>query len=200
MYHLSFGENRQFQKGFTLIELLVGMVILLSVGTIIVSILFSSLRGANKTNTITLVRQNGDYTITQMTKTIRNAKSFNGVSNDGVNYSLVCSPSPGSYTFIKITSLDGTQTAFSFSSCTSSSCPSSSLPPTIFSNANKLLDTSVCLVCTAPHEFTCSQQSASDGPTIGITFSLSANTQSTLFEQAAILPFSTTVSMRNIPR
>ena len=65
---------------------LVVILIIFSVGILIVSILFSALRGANKTNTIDLVRRNGNSAITQMSKMIRYSQSFDGVSIDNNTY------------------------------------------------------------------------------------------------------------------
>ncbi len=81
-------DNFQFsiKKGFTLIELLVVILVIFSVGVLISSVLFSALRGANKTNTIDTVRRNGNSAITQMSRMIRYSQSFNGVSTDGVSY------------------------------------------------------------------------------------------------------------------
>src|SRR3989344_3693289 len=78
--------------GFTLVELLVVILVIFSVGVLISSVLFSALRGANKTNTIDMVRRNGNSAITQMSRMIRYSQSFDGVAEalpDG---------SPGSYT------------------------------------------------------------------------------------------------------
>src|SRR3989344_4471058 len=69
--------------GFTLVELLVVILVIFSVGVLISSVLFSALRGANKTNTIDLVRRNGNSAITQMSRMIRYSQSFDGVSIDG---------------------------------------------------------------------------------------------------------------------
>src|SRR3989344_583306 len=84
-------------EGFTLIELLVVILVIFSVGILIASILVSALRGSNKTNTIDLVRRNGNSAITQMSRTIRYAQSFDGVSIDGTadSYTTSCVPQIG---------------------------------------------------------------------------------------------------------
>ena len=98
----SYFLNLKSSFGFTLIELLVVILIIFSVGILIVSILFSALRGANKTNTIDLVRRNGNSAITQMSKMIRYSQSFDGVSIDGSTYTtcdgrpIVAVPVPSS--------------------------------------------------------------------------------------------------------
>ncbi|QQG40693.1 MAG: prepilin-type N-terminal cleavage/methylation domain-containing protein [Candidatus Levyibacteriota bacterium] len=182
-------------KGFTLIELLVVMVVLIAVGAIIGAILFSSLRGANKTNAITLVRQNGNYAISQMAKTIRNAEGFYGVSNNGTDFISVCPAEPETYNYVRLTAYDKkTYTTFAFS------CASS--PPTIYTNGISFLDSAVTLACDDPSNlpaFTCMQASATDAPVIGINFALTTRS-GLLLENAAKVPFQTTVTMRNAPR
>src|SRR5471030_3143176 len=109
-------------KGYTLIELLAVIIVMVTVGGIITSILVSALRGENKTNATTQVRQNGDSAISQMYKSIAYAKSFDGISTDNVNFDINCvpgnppaptpTPTPTAYKYIKITSFDGGQTTF----------------------------------------------------------------------------------------
>src|SRR3989344_4544421 len=97
-------------KGFTLIEILVVMAVLIFIGLIIGSIVMSVLRGTNKTNTLTQVRQNGSYAISQISKTLRNAKSFEGVKiNEGNNYTTICNSSD-EYKYMKIKSFDEEET------------------------------------------------------------------------------------------
>ena len=176
----------KIQKGFTLIELLVVMVIILAVGTIIGVILFSALRGTNKTNTITVVRQNGNYAISQMVKTIRNAKSFDSTNcAQGTQYQSVrvTSPTEGQIVF---------------------SCDASTISSTSNGTTSSLLDTitSVSLDANSCY-FTCTQNSSTDTQTIGIHFSLSqyqASGSIVLPEKKAQIPFETSVSLRNLPR
>ncbi len=182
------------KKGFTLIELLVVMGVLFVVGLIVGAILFSSLRGANKTNAITVVRQNGNYTISQMVKTIRNAKRFDGVKGfSDIDYTLDCSGEDSltkKYQYIKITSPDEGLTVFACNS------------PTISSNSASLVDTSAVAVVENTCSFTCTQRSISDSPTIGISFSLKYNQPgSGIFaEKTANVLFQTSVTLRNEPR
>ncbi len=84
-------KNLNFRKGFTLVELLVVILVIFIVGGIIMSILYSAFRGATKTNTIDIVRRNGDYAVSQMSRMIRYSQSFGGVSTDGTNYVTNCS-------------------------------------------------------------------------------------------------------------
>src|SRR5947199_8257841 len=96
--------NFQFSKsrGFTLIELLVVMSIFIVVGGLLVSVLFVTLRGSNKAETVSVVKQNGTFALSQMVKQIRYARSLDAP--------LSCVPTSNAPT-ISITSLsDGGQT------------------------------------------------------------------------------------------
>ena len=182
-------------EGFTLIELLAVIFILIAVGTIIGAILVSSLRGTNKTNTITVVRQNGNFAIMQMVKMLRSAKRL----DFPVSCLLPLSPTPiPTYSSVTFTSFDDGQTTFS---CNDSL---DTPPNTIASNSSSFLDTtSVSLVSCA---FTCSQASPSDLSIIGINFSLSAyaptgvNLLPEKTASATAIPFQTSVTMRNLNR
>lgn len=100
-------ENKRCANGFTLIELLVVIVVLSFVGAIVVAILVSTLRGSQKTNVITEVRQNGNYAISIMARMIRNSQKINSCSGGRID----------------ITNPDGGRTIFS---CGSSNIASNS--------------------------------------------------------------------------
>ncbi len=183
-------------KGFTLLELLVVMVVLISTGIVIGGILFSSLRGVTKTNTLTAVRENGDFAISQIVKMIRNAKEFKGVSTDGETFFNDCSVGGvPKYYHIKITSPDGGETTFSCEFATISSKSAS------FSNIS-LIDTRAVVVKQDSCFFTCSQESLTETPTIGIRFSLQQEESINVFqgERTAAIDFQTSVTMRNALR
>lgn len=164
------------QSGFTFIELLVVVVVLISTGMVIGAILFSSLRGASKASILITARQNGDYAISQMTKTIRNAKSFGGVENI-----TDCSSQDVSTHFnsVKITNPDNSETVYSCDSLDS------------------FFDTNLVKTTENSCYFTCSQNSPSDSPTIGINFTLAQKTDNATVENTVSIPFSTSVQIRN---
>lgn len=62
-------------NGFTLIELLIVVVLSGLLILAAVSLFFTSIVGNEKTSASLLVKQNGDYAITQMGRLIRNARS-----------------------------------------------------------------------------------------------------------------------------
>lgn len=180
-----------YQRGFTLIEILVVVVVLMSTGIVIGAILFSSLRGASKANILTTAQQNGDYAMSQMVKTIRNAKSFGGVSIDDpetndTGWLTDCSVDVSAqYRYIKITSPDSQEIEYS--------CRNES----IFFNAGFLIDENLIKTKEGSCYFTCAQSNPTDSPTIGINFTLVQTGNTTSVEKAVSLPFSTSVRMRN---
>lgn len=200
-------NKHSISKGFTLIELLVVLVVLMSTGMVIGAILFSTLRGASKASILTTARQNGEYAISQMVKTIRNAKSFGGVgecdprdtTNCDKDWVTDCSQTGSTkYQHVKITGPDDGDVVYS---CVSSTISSGSA---VLGSGFSLIDDSLVQTNTTDKakdtfcHFTCLQSSPSDSPTIGINFSLMQKEGgSTLVEKTVLLPFSTSVRMRN---
>ena len=182
------------EKGFTLVELLSSIIVLVAVGSIIAGIITSSLRGTNKTTTIENIRQNGTYNLNQMSKNIEYAQTFNGFSNDDVNYVISCpssaSPTPApvttNYNYIKVTPLNSSPITYN---CTSS-------PPVITANGVSLVDTNtVSLVaCT----ISCIQTGATDTPIIKIGFTVGPKNANNLVENSTPpILFETSVTVRN---
>ncbi len=168
----------KYQKGYTLFELLTVIGILSVIGVIVLSIVFISLRGSQKSEALEIVRQNGDAALSQMVKTVRYAKRLDAP--------LACTPSV-STSSITLTSLtDNGQTTLS--------CASS----TLSSNSATLLNTNA--VAATSCSFTCAQGRPTDPPTITIQFSLSAKTTGNFSETTATIPFQTSVTMRNFER
>ena len=192
-------KNSKLKKGFTLIEFLTVTVVISSIGLVIVGILTSSLRGNNKTNIVNLVRINGNGAIVQMTKTIKYAKSFDGVSLNGDpnSYTTNCvqnpvpTPTPTlapiKYSYVKITAFDQGQVIFS---CTSDN--------KIASNGALLIDANAVSVVPGKCWFTCTQERATSYPIIGISFQLMQSATNVFAENTASVPFETSVSFRNL--
>lgn len=104
------------KNGFTLIELLVVIMVLSFVGSLVVAILVTTLRGSNKTTTLTDVRQNADYALSTMAKMIRNSQTISACSDNN------------SITFINP---DSGTTKFACQPATISSNSASLFPPSI---------------------------------------------------------------------
>lgn len=185
-YQKSNIKNQKSQYGYTLIELLAVMIILVTVGVIMTSILIIALRGGNKSNTTNDVRQSGNYITSQMSKMIAYSRSFDGVSVNGSTYITDCTAintPPTAYKYIKITSFDNGTTVFS---CTGS---------TIASNSANLIDTASLSVSSC--NFYCSQISTTAPVTINVTFTLSKKNSGFFVENKTFIPFDTTITPRN---
>ncbi|MBU0999843.1 prepilin-type N-terminal cleavage/methylation domain-containing protein [Patescibacteria group bacterium] len=73
--HLHLGDVIS-KKGFTLVEILVVIVIVAIVGTIMVVIFSNTLRGSNKSQILSIIKQNGQSVLENMDKTIRGADNL----------------------------------------------------------------------------------------------------------------------------
>ena len=198
-------QSSKLQNGFTLIELLVAIVITVSTLTITVGIVTSTLRGTNKTNTINKVRENGSYTISQISRMIAYPKSFDGASVDG-NPPWSCqvmpplptpTPTIAHYKSVRITSFDKGVSTFS---CNGSA---DTPPNTIASSSaesNSLIDTTSLSLRTPISDFcffTCRQANIADSPTIGINFTLTSKSTSGVVETIFSIPFEASIKIRN---
>lgn len=173
-------KQHSYSAGFTLIEMLTVMAIFVVVGSIVVSILITSFQTSHKTDIVTIVQHNGNYAISQMAKTIRNAR--------GLVTPFPCSPSVTASTVTVLTP-DNQQVTYACEAAT------------IASNGASLLDTSQ--VALHDCSFVCSQDTTSSLPVIQISFSLQQASSSTFAEQSAsqsAVVFQTTIGMRNITR
>lgn len=66
-------KKSQISKGFTLAEILVVMAVLSVIGALAVTIFTRTLRGVNKSQIISSLKQNGQSVLENMDKTIRNS-------------------------------------------------------------------------------------------------------------------------------
>lgn len=168
------------KKGFTLIELLVVMGVFLAVATVVGGILFSTLRGSQKSTTIDEIRHNGNFAITTMTKMIRGAKN--------ITYPTNClAPTPTPVVEVRLTPADG-------SSTTIFTCDNTN--KTISSNSASLLDMTRVSLVAGSCSFTCTQLSG-QSPTVRVKFSLSQSGTSSFVESQAVASFDTSVTLRN---
>lgn len=186
---------KKYKTGFTLIELLIVIIITGTLGSVVGSMLFSSLRGVNKTNQLIVVRQNGNYALLQMQNKIRNAQSLDGVSintsgsnatNDCTIPVVIPTPTPVAYKYIKVTASTGSNTFV---------CDTNA----ITQNGALLIDTNAVALVSC--SFSCTQASATNLPSIGISFQLSqAGGSLGQSEKIARVSFSTLVNLRNLNR
>jgi prepilin-type N-terminal cleavage/methylation domain-containing protein len=174
-----FGQKyNKTQKGFTLIELLMGIGIFTIIATATLTVLFVTLRVSKKTDSLVQLRQSGNFTLSQVSRSIRFAKSL--------DYPTSCVAAVNSQSII-ITSLeDNGQTTFS---CTGGSNPS------VASNSANLIDTSKYVVSDC--SFKCTQSSLNEPPTIDFSFTLNTSNANSLMESGGSLGFQTSVTLRN---
>lgn len=182
------------QRGFTLIELLAVMIVLVSIGSIVVAILFSTIKGANRSNATERIVSSGNYVVESLSRDLRFATGFFGISTDGATFDKdICSaplsptPTPAptpdftSYKYIKLYDQNRDEITYSCNQGFNKITPSDTLS---LINDNDLLVTS-CY-------FSCFQDFPTDPPSIGIIFSL--KDKNSLIE----IPFQTSITMRNI--
>jgi prepilin-type N-terminal cleavage/methylation domain-containing protein len=171
-------KKKNLARGFTLIELLISMLVVVLIGSIITSILFSVLRGTNKTNKLIIIRQNGNYAISQLSKTIRNAKAI----------VTPCDTNPVST--ITITAQDDTDLVLA--------CENNNVTMTSGANKTNLVDTSAVAIKSgiANCSFACIQGATTQ--LVSVSFTVQQAKADALNENSASLIFETAIAMRNI--
>lgn len=92
--------------GFTLIELLVSMTVIMVLGTIILVIFFTALRGTNRTQELITTRQEGNYAMSTISRMIRQAESIVNVEE--------CSDGKTSTKIVLRSGIDNQISTFSF--------------------------------------------------------------------------------------
>ncbi len=170
--------------GFTLIEMLVSIAIIITTTTVVVGILASSFTGITKSTISEDVRQNGNSALSRMTRTIQFAESFQGVSQNGVDYINNCTLSGGEkYNYVRVK----TNTQIVTLSCTDAD---------IMNGASSLIDKNKVGIRDGSCAITCLQESEIVPPVLGISFAL-FNAGVTNQKKTEIY-FSTSVKMRNL--
>lgn len=166
------------KRGFTLIELLVVIGVFLTIAVVVGGILFSTLRGSQKATNLDEVRQNGNFTLSVMGKTIRNSKSL--------LYAPGCAGTPPQNpNSIQIITEDNSVALFE--------CQQN----TIALNATSLLNTNLVSVVAGTCNFSCVQTS-NQPPIIKIKFTLSQLPGwAQIIERAAQVDFETSITLRN---
>lgn len=177
------------QKGYTLVELLAATSIIVIVSGLIIGVLYSTLRGGNKTKVTNDVAQNGNYALSVISNTALLASSVTKVG--GVDITDCSTPKNG--TSIEFKNTDGSLVSFSCD-VASSSIASSSANTTTY-----LIDNNSVKVDPATCDFSCKQTNNSPyaNPIIGASFTVSQRNSSSAFENVASSTFNTSVTIRN---
>lgn len=175
------------RRGFTLVEILVGMVIFITVVTVVLSVFITVLRGSKNSDSLILVKQNGEKAMNQIVKGLRYAKSLDYPNLSGGSVPA-CTEAGTVVTSVSVTSVNLTQSVFS--------CPSVfNNPNYIDVNGNRLTDINSVLVESC--YFVCTQKIGSS-PVISINFQLSKINPNGLIEGRVVIPFQSSVTLRNI--
>lgn len=163
------------KNGFTLIEIIVVIGILGIIMVMGSNLFFSILRGSTKTKILQLVKQNGDYTITVMSRMIRNAREISGNCQLGMTNLAIQNP-------------DGHETEFS---CLEIGTTNGR----IASNSARITSSDVKVDSCS---FTCVNGEVGVSPAaVTINFTLSQAGVTTRLEEQASVNFQTTISLRN---
>lgn len=174
--------------GFTLIELLVVTSVLLVIIGTVGGLFFSSLRGANKTSLTNEAKQNGDYAVAVIVRTIKTAKEI-------IDSQTICDNS--SLTQIGVINPDGSQTDFICDSVTDkigmNTTVGGSLIKEEFLTSPKVRVNS----CS----FVCSRAAPNAAPVVKIQFSVGQAVIDPNVplrpDQQALVEYETSVQMRN---
>jgi type II secretory pathway pseudopilin PulG len=193
--------------GFTLVELLISMFLILSITAVVMTIFVAGLRGSSQSSAQVEVRQNGDLATLEISRMIRSAQNFNGVSVDGsTGFTSSCyagsvsgpTPTPQQYKSVQITGFDGGVTNISCP-LTDTQTAISSTSAGLVSNVS-LTDSVAVTVLPSSCYFTCQQQAPTDLPVIGVNFTMQSNKVSGASGQSVSQDFHTSVVPRNYLR
>lgn len=169
-------------RGYTIAELLAVISILVIISGIISGILYSTLRGSNKTRITTEVSQNGSYVVSVLSSIITDSNSVTQINGGDISD---CTASPVGDS-ITLERLDG---EFTTLSCAGN---------TISSNSVSLINTNQVQIEEGSCSFSCAQLSDDPYavPMIQFTFRVK-DKDSAFFENQAGATFESSVSLRN---
>ncbi|MDO8573520.1 MAG: type II secretion system protein [Candidatus Daviesbacteria bacterium] len=97
-------EDR-FKNGFTLVEIIVVMAIVAIVGLIMVVIFTNTLRGSNKAQILSVIKQNGQAVLENMDKTVRSADHLVCPALDGNSSNTAVVVKNGAYIRYRISKM-----------------------------------------------------------------------------------------------
>jgi len=174
--------TRQMRAGFTLVELLAVMAVTGIVGVLMFGILFTTLKGADKSESVGKLQENGNFALSQMSRMVRYAIKLQDPSTcySAASSSAITSSS------ITILNADNRSTTFACDPAAG----------TISSNSANLLDSTT--VAMTDCSFSCSQTTAYDLPSLTIFFTLNKKGTNSLVENNSPVQFQTTVTLRNV--
>jgi prepilin-type N-terminal cleavage/methylation domain-containing protein len=177
-------------KGYTLVELLAVTSIIVVISGLIVGILYSTLRGGNKTKVTNDVSQNGNYAMSVIANTILSAQAVTQVNGIPITDCTV-PPEGVSGKSIQFEEANGNLITYA--------CDSNSIASSSGTTTNDLIDISAVKVDPNSCTFTCFQNNANPYslPIIKVVFTVSQQSSGSIVENAATSTFNTSVAMRN---
>lgn len=180
--HKSYILNHKSQHGYTIIELLAVMSILVILLGIISGILYSTLRGSNKTRITTEVIQNGTYAIGVISNILVSSRGVTKVGGIEINDCTSVHAGPS----ITVKSIDGDEVTFNCSGTN------------ISSNNASLINTNQVQIQAGSCSFSCQQKSTDSYsiPIVQVEFIIE-DRNAVLFENKSSSLFKTSVSLRN---
>jgi len=115
----------QATRGFTLIEMLVVVGLLGLVMTVTVQLLLFNLKVNKKSQSLSKIKQSGDYALSSMTRMLRNAREVLECSSSSVRFQnpdggiteLTCNTGAGGYIASNSSNLTATEENIDLSSC-----------------------------------------------------------------------------------
>ena len=177
------------RSGYTLVELLTATSIIVIISGLIVGILYSTLRGGNKTRITNDVAQNGNFALSIISNTALLSSSVTKVG--GVPITDCTTQKSG--TSIEFKQSDYSLISFSCDPATQSIASTSANITTY------LIDNNAVKVDPATCTFTCLQSNGNPyaQPIISASFTVSQRSTSINSENIATSTFNTSVTMRN---
>lgn len=171
-------------KGFTLIELLVSMMVVMVIGSVLLVVFFSALRGSQKTKTLIDSRQEGNYVLEKISRLLRQAESIENPDT--------CSRASGSTRVEIVSGIDKGVTTLEF---LPDNIASISGENTATEKTYLLLDSSSNLELK-DYVFTCGTREATDTPYVTVSFTLTMENAETQTEDSQTV-FTNTILLRN---
>jgi type II secretory pathway pseudopilin PulG len=167
--------------GFTLIELLISMAIFMLIGTLILIVFSSAIRGSDRSQSLISLRQNGSYALTQISRSIRQAEAITNVSYKE------CSQPSGHTALSIVSAFDHQVTTFSCSETNISSESARGITEFLDNS-----DTTTVSSCT----FSCGTET-SGTQFVTVSIKLLPTAENAAADNRSPLDFTTTVYLRN---
>jgi len=189
-------KNHKNNKGFSMIELLVGMAITVTTTTIVLAIVMSAFRISSKAAVADNARQNGNYAVNRMIKMIQFADSYNGGTTNtgnGAGLGTLSTTCLGNiYKAINITYNNEEKVL---------QCRGGNSIYLVSDRDDRSKDEELINsrgIAVSECSFTCLSVRGATSPVITIKFDLKVGNDSTAIEKrTSIIPFRTSVKMRN---